>query len=273
MARSALHPELHVEDSGEEGLPIVLGLHSLFLDGRMFDGLTEAATGRFRVVCPDFRGQGRSAPAEGRLVDMDTCADDAIAVIERLDAGPVHVVAQSMGGDVAIRVAARRPELVRSMVLLGSSARDEPQENLEAFRPIAEEVARTGFVGEILETTMAIMFGETTRQDPARQDVVALWRERIAALPPELAPAVRGVIERPSVVDLLPEVRVPVLVGSGTEDIARPPAWADEVVAGLPDAELLRLEGIGHSPILEAPEQVVPRMLVFFEEADRRTAA
>jgi 3-oxoadipate enol-lactonase len=273
MARSALHPELYVEDSGEAGLPILLGLHSLFLDGRMFDGLAEAATGRFRVVRPDFRGQGRSAPAEDPLIDMDTCADDTIAVIERLDAGPVHVVAQSMGGDVAIRVAVRRPELVRSMVLLGSSARDEPQENLDAFRPIAEEVARTGFVGEILETTMAIMFGETTRQDPARQDVVALWRERIGALPPELAPAIRGVIERRSVVGLLPEVRVPVFVVSGTEDLARPPAWADEVVAGLPDAELLRLEGIGHSPILEAPEQVLPRVLAFLAEADRRTTA
>jgi 3-oxoadipate enol-lactonase len=263
------HPDLHVEDSGEEGLPVLLGLHSLFLDGRMFDGLAEAAAGRFRVVRPDFRGQGRSAPADGPLVTMDACADDTIAVIERLDAGPVHVVAQSMGGDVAIRVAARRPELVRAMVLLGSSARDEPQENLDAFRPIADEVARTGFTGAVLETTVAIMFGETTRQDPARQDVVARWREQIAALPRELAPAIRGVVERRSVVDLLPQVRVPVLVVSGTEDVARPPAWADEVVAGLPDAELLRLEGVGHSPILEAPEQVVPRVLAFLEAADQ----
>jgi 3-oxoadipate enol-lactonase len=264
---------LHVKDSGDHGLPVVLGLHSLFLDARMFDGLAEAATGRFRVVCPDFRGQGRSAPAEGPLVDMDTCADDIIAVIERLDAGPVHVVAQSMGGDVAIRVAVRRPELIRSIVMLGSSARDEPPENLEAFGPIADEVARSGFVGEILEKTIAIMFGETTRQDPARHDVVALWRERIAALPPELAPAIRGVVERRSVVGLLPQVRAPVLVISGTEDVARPPAWADEVVAGLPDSELLRLEGVGHSPILEAPEQVLPRVLAFLEEADRRTTA
>jgi 3-oxoadipate enol-lactonase len=42
----------------------------------------------------------------------------------------VHVVAQSMGGDVAVRVAARRPEVVDRMVLLGSSAREEPAEHL-----------------------------------------------------------------------------------------------------------------------------------------------
>lgn len=263
---------LHVEDTGERDLPVVLGLHSLFLDGRMFDGLVEAAHGRFRVVRPDFRGQGRSAPPERRIIDMDTCAADTIAVIEELGLGSSHLVAQSMGGDVGIRVAARRPDLVRSITLLGSSARNEPQENLDAFRPIADEVERTGFVGEILETTMNIMFGGTSHQDPARRDAIALWRERIAALPKELAPAIRGVVERESVVGLLPEVRIPALVVSGTEDAARPPAWADEVVAGLPDAKLLRLEGVGHSPILEVPDVVVPRMLEFLEQAERRAS-
>ncbi len=270
MAGTATDPGIFVQDSGEPDLPVLLGLHSLFLDGRMFDGLAEAAAGRFRVVRPDFRGQGRSAPAQGAIVDMDTCTDDTIAVLERLGVGPVHVVAQSMGGDVAIRLAARRPELVRAMVLLGSSARSEPQENLDAFRPIADEVERSGFAGDTLQTTMQIMFGATSHADPERRPVVERWRERIAALPPQLAPAIRGVVERESVVDLLPRVRVPVLVVSGTEDIARPPAWADEVVAGLPDAELLRLEGVGHSPVLEAPGDVIPRVLDFLARAEAR---
>jgi 3-oxoadipate enol-lactonase len=264
---------LHVVDSGEHELPVLLGLHSLFLDGRMFEGLAEAARGRFRVVIPDFRGQGRSAPATTDIVDMDTCAEDTIALLDHLGTGPVHVVAQSMGGDVAIRVAARRPELVRSMVMLGSSAREEPQENLDAFRPIAEQVAQQAFAGELLETAMAIMFGETTRADPAKADMVATHRERIAALPAELAPAIRGVIERGSAVELLNQIRVPVLVVSGTEDFARPPTWADEVVAGLPDPELLRLEGVGHSPILESPDAVVPKLLAFLETAERRARA
>jgi 3-oxoadipate enol-lactonase len=56
---------------------------------------------------------------------------------------------------------------------------------------------------------------------------------------------------------------VPVLVVSGTEDIARPPEWADEVVAGLPQASLLRLDGVGHSPVLEAPDVVIGKVLDF----------
>lgn len=259
--------EIHVEDTGEQELPAILCLHSLFLDSRMFDGLAAAAQGRFRVVRPDFRGQGRSVAASGEAVSMERCTDDTEAVIDGLGLGPVHVVAQSMGGDVAIRLAARRPAGVRSMVLLGSSARAEPPENVAQFSPIADAVAAHGFVGEILETTMAIMFGATARADPARAETIALWRSRIAALPRELAPAIRGVIARAGVVDLLGAIASPVLVVSGEEDVARPPAWADEVVDGLPQAELWRLPATGHSPVLEDPDRVLPRVLAFLQDA------
>jgi 3-oxoadipate enol-lactonase len=264
---------LHVRDSGEEGRPALLCLHSLFLDGGMFDGLTAAAAGRFRVVTPDFRGQGASAAADGDEVTMERCADDVEAVLDALALDAVHVVAQSMGGDVAVRVAARRPSAIRSLVLLGSSARAEPPDQRAQFEPIADAVAEQGFTGEILEMVNAIMYGATTRADPERAAEVERWRDELAALPKALAPAVRGVVRRSSVVDLLPAITAPALVISGTDDIARPPAWADEVVAGLPNAELWRLEGIGHRPILEAPGRVSPRVLEFADAAEAAAPA
>lgn len=267
---SAATTELFVEDTGEGDLPVVLGLHSLFLDGRMFDGLADALAGRFRLVRPDFRGQGRSVPADTNEVSMEACAQDVSALVDALGLDAVHVVASSMGGDVALRLAADRPELVRSLVLLGTSAREEPPEHLEAFRPIADEVARSGFQGEILATTMGIMFGATTHADPARKPVLDRWGPRIAALAPELAPAIRGVVERASVVPRLPEIPAPALVVSGVEDGARPPAWADEVVADLPYARLMRLEDAGHSPLLEVPDRVEPAVVAFLEEVEAR---
>ena len=131
--------DLFVADTGEVDLPVVLCLHSLFIDHTMFDELVAAAAGRFRMVRPDFRGQGANPDAR-ELVTMDQCADDTLDLLDRLGLERVHVVAQSMGGDVAVRVAARRPAVVDRMVLLGSSAREEPPEHLEAFRPIADEL-------------------------------------------------------------------------------------------------------------------------------------
>jgi len=246
--------------------PTVVCLHSLFLDPRMFDDFAAAAEGRFRVVAPEFRGQGAGVGAVSGPVTMEDCAADVEQLIDGVGAGPVGIVAQSMGGDVAVRVAARRPELVSALVLLGSSARAEPQSNLDAFRPLVDRIAEAGFTGDTLETTMAIMFGETMRADPARADTVALWRERIAALPPELHQAIRGVVERGSAVDLLRRVEAPTLVISGDEDIARPPEWSRELASEIPDAELWALDGVGHSVILEVPELVIPRILAFLAE-------
>ena len=93
---------LWVEDTGETELPPVLCLHSLFLDGTMFGALAAAAAGRYRVIRPDFRGQGRSAPATGDIVDMEACAADIEALIELMGLKDVNLVVQSMGGDVAL---------------------------------------------------------------------------------------------------------------------------------------------------------------------------
>ncbi|MEU0156226.1 alpha/beta fold hydrolase [Micromonospora fulviviridis] len=255
---------LYVQDTGEANLPVVLCLHSLFLDGRMFDGFVEAARGRFRVVRPDFRGQGRSDLDPVDLIHMDTLVGDMMELIDTLELKRINLLVQSMGGDVAFRLVAKQPQLFRRMAVLGSSARSEPADQLHRFREWTNNVGKHGFIGETLDETMAIMFGETTRNDPNKRDLIELWRDRIAAVPRRLRPAMAGVIERESVLHLLPALTLPVLVISGDEDLPRPPEWAEEVAEALPNADLIRLEKVGHSPILEAPEIVLPKLIEFF---------
>ena len=255
---------LWVEDTGETDLPVVLCLHSCFLDGSMFDGLVKAAAGRFRVVRPDFRGQGKSALHDVDIITMDQCADDMEALIDVLHLKAINVMAQSMGGDVAFRLIAKRQELFRSLVVAGSSACGEPPEQGALFAQWVVDAGEHGFTGEILEMTMEVMFGETTRNTPEKQELVAYWRDRIAALPKTLRPAMKGVMHRESSVELLPSITIPVLIINGEEDMPRPPAWSDEMKRELPNSKLIRLSKIGHSPTLEAPDQVLPAIIEFF---------
>lgn len=261
---------LFVADTGEADLPTVVCLHSLFLDHTMFDGLVAASEGRFRMVRPDFRGQGAN-PDATELVSMDQCADDILELLDDLDAGPVHLVAQSMGGDVAIRVAARRPGAVDRLALLGTSAREEPAEHLEAFGPLADQIERDGVSGDTLEMVHQIMFGETARNDPARAEDLAEWRAHFAALSPGVAHPSRGVVQRPSAVDLLPQITARTLVISGGEDGARPPEWSQELVDGIFDAELMTLPDAGHSVILEQPAKVIEQVLSFLGDVTGTT--
>jgi len=261
---------LWVEDTGESDLPPVVCLHSLFLDGTMFDHLVEEAKGRFRLIRPDFRGQGSSAPDTGDIVTMDACADDMLALIEAMKLRSVNLVAASMGGDVAVRMVARRPDLFRSLIMMGSSVRGEPSEQMERFRELLNHAAVTGFVGDYLDLLMSVMFGATTRAKPEAQPMLDHWRKKMELLPRSTWPAMFGVVERPSAVALLPDVTVPTLLFSGQEDIARPPEWGKEVADGVKDVKFIVLEGVGHSPLLEVPAIVIPQVLQFM--ADVRSA-
>ncbi|QIB65098.1 alpha/beta fold hydrolase [Kineobactrum salinum] len=254
---------LYYRDNGAVNLPPLLCLHSLFLDGTMFDELAQVAEGRYRVLRPDFRGQGRSAAVTAEVIDMDILARDIEAFIESLGLKQVNAVVQSMGGDVILRLAARRPELFHSLVLLGTSARGEPPEQLAFVEGFLDAASAAGFVGEHLEILLAIMFGETTRSDPAKSDVVEYWRSRMQALPLALWPAMRGVVYRSGVVDSLPLIPTPSLVISGAEDKVRPGEWADEMAHGLPNVKHIRLPRVGHSVILEAPERAIPEIMRF----------
>lgn len=255
---------LWVEDTGETHLPVVFCLHSCFLDGTMFDGLVEAAAGKFRVIRPDFRGQGKSALDDVDIITMDQCADDMAALIDVMQLKAINVMAQSMGGDVAFRLIAKQQHLFRSLVVAGSSACGEPPEQGERFAQWVVDAGEQGFTGDILDMTMEVMFGKTTRNNPEKQTLIAYWRKRIEALPKTLRPAMKGVMHRDSSVALLASINIPVLIINGEEDMPRPPAWSDEMKRELPNSKLIRLSKIGHSPTLEAPEQVLPAIIEFY---------
>jgi len=109
--------------SGRPDAPTVVFGHGLLFSGWMFREQVAALQDTYRCVTIDWRGQGDSPP--GPAYDMDSLAGDAIALIEKLGTAPVHWVGLSMGGFVGQRVAARRPDLVRSLTLLDTSAEHE----------------------------------------------------------------------------------------------------------------------------------------------------
>ncbi|MFC5676213.1 alpha/beta fold hydrolase [Aeromicrobium endophyticum] len=256
---------LHVDDTAESDLTPVVCLHSLFFDNRMFDDLVEAGAGRYRFVRPEYRGQGRSGPADGAVVTIEQCAGDIAAVLDELQIAGAPVIASSMGGDVAARLAVYRPDLVGSLIFLGSSVRPEPADKVAEYVAWSDDVGEHGFTGDRLTMVEQIMFGASTRSDPAKADVLDRWRGRMAALPTSIRPAMIGVMRRRSAVDALGEIDVPALVISGEECPVRPPEWAYELADGLPRGELVMLPRVGHSPLLEAPDTVIPRILDFLD--------
>lgn len=261
--------DLYLRAYGNPQNPAVLCLHSLFLDGTMFHDWAEFASPDLFVLTPDFRGQGQSVNHEDfHVIDMDLNAADTLAFVDTYlrprGISSIGIVAQSMGGDVGLRVAHLRPGLVSKIALLGSSACAEPTDQLDDFRIWVRGVESSGFTDETLEYTVRVMLGESCRNDPRRNGTVQAMRRSIGQLDASLLPAMRGVVERASYLDRLADISIPVLIFSGNEDWARPPQWSMDMHSALPNSELIQMAEVGHSPIVEVPEQVFGRLRDFF---------
>lgn len=248
---------LHVRESGgESGRPVLL-LHSLFFDGRMFDALAEELGRGFWFIAPDHRGQGLSPDGP---VDLPSLADDAARVIaERCD-GPVDVVGSSMGGYVATHLAARRPELVRSCTLLGGTADAELD---PAYFADLERALRTGMDDDVLARIEFTMFGDDYLGRPADDPVRTTWRSRFAELPPRVADAAHAVFARGALHEAFAAVKAPMLLIAGEQDHAKPPVQMQHMADARPGTRLEVLTGVGHTPVVEAPDRVAPLLLDF----------
>ncbi|MFL5541722.1 MAG: alpha/beta fold hydrolase [Longimicrobiaceae bacterium] len=254
-------PHIHVNGANlwyEEhgaGPETIVFAHGLLWSGRMFDAQVAALADRFRCVTFDFRGQGRSEVTEGGY-DMDTLSDDAAALIEALGCAPCHFVGLSMGGFIGMRLAARRPELIRSLVLMETSADPEPAENVPRYRTLGGIVRVLGRLGMrlVMPRVMRIMFGRTFLADPAREADRLLWRERgMDNHPRGIVRALQGVIDRKPIYGELGRIAVPTLVMVGDEDVATVPAKAERIHAAIPGSRLVTIPGAGHTSSVEQP--------------------
>jgi 3-oxoadipate enol-lactonase len=259
--------DLWCEDTGGSLAPILFS-HGLLFSSRLFDAQVEALREQYRCVAYDHRGQGRSAPSTMRSIDMDTLTADAIALIEALEIAPVHFCGLSMGGFVGMRLAARYPELIRSLLLIGTSADSEAPENLSRFR-IMNFIARYFGVSLVIDRTMKIMFGRSTLADPARAAERRAWRAALLANRRSIWRAVNGVIERQGVADELWSIKTSTLVVVGAEDVATSPAKAEAIHAAIEGSRLLCIPACGHTGTWEQPAAVNTAMAQFLAAQPR----
>lgn len=245
---------LHYESTGTGDAPILF-LHGLLYSGEMYRAQVKAFSPRHRCVTLDFRGQGRSAVARAGY-DMETLTRDVVAVIDALDLGAVHLAGLSMGGFVAMRVAARRPKLVRSLILLETSAEPEPREKIGRYRLLGLIGRYLGF-GLVAGSVMPIMFGKAFLRDRERAAERAEWRARIVANDRLGVPrALEGVVTRLGVESELANVTAPTLVIVGDDDVATPVAKARRIHELIAGSTLVVLPRAGHSSTIEEPAAV-----------------
>ncbi len=236
--------ELFVEERGR-GEPVLFS-HGLLWSGRMFAPQIDALSARYRCVAYDHRGQGRSEVPDEPCIAIETVYEDAVALIEALGIAPCHFVGLSMGGFVGMRIAARRPELLRSLALLATAADAEPKKNLLSYRAM-NAVARAGGLRLLTPRVMAIMCGPSFLADPELAGERARLEAELAENRPTIHQAVRGVLERDGVERELRGIATRTLVMRGLEDGAIARERADRLHAAIAGAAYVQVPRAGHT--------------------------
>lgn len=254
MARVAVDgAELEYERRGS-GPPLLL-VQGMGANGAHWgEPFLSALERDFELIVYDHRGAGRSSPLDGELT-IARLAADALALLDAIGAGAVHVLGMSMGGMVGQELALGTPERVRTLTLGGTSC-GGPQS-----RPTSPEFVRrltTAVLSRdqerMLRTGFELVVSPAFAGDPgAFAAFAAAAKERPPTIP--LLLAQKAAVDGHDTYHRLRHVRVPTLVVHGAADELVPSVNGDLVASLIPGARLELLDGVGHLFYWERPER------------------
>ncbi|OHV35146.1 alpha/beta fold hydrolase, partial [Pseudofrankia sp. EUN1h] len=186
---------------------------------------------RYRVYVPERRGHGHTPDVEGAFT-TEAMAGDTIAFLESLHIGPARLVGWSDGALVGVRVALRRPDLVRKLVLIGQYlTRDGATAAAKAFI-------------ETPAVSLAEIFGPSyALTSPDGPDHLPVFLDKLSAMwrgEPDIELAALG------------DLAMPVLVLQGDDDAVRI-EHSLAVARALPDAQLAVVPCASHALPVERP--------------------
>jgi pimeloyl-[acyl-carrier protein] methyl ester esterase len=235
------------------GPPLVL-LHGWSLSGAAFTELARYLPDA-RLLLPDLPGHGESAaPAAATLPAL---ADDLAGWLAAVAPGPVLLGGWSLGGMVAMELAARRDSPVSRLLLIATTPRFTvapdwphglPEGQVQVLRRnLARRFAAT--LGDFFALTFAE--GEV---DTARLQAIRAFAVRPAGLPDRAAAAaLLGLLAEQDQRALLPAIRCPALVMHGSLDRVAPVGAGRALADTLPHGQLREFAGLGHAPFWTQP--------------------
>lgn len=240
------------EGTGNE---VIVFSHGLLWSHKMFLDQIDFLKKNFTLIAYDHRGQGGSEKNSASF-DMDTLTLDALQLIDQLVGKPVHFVGLSMGGFVGMRLAARYPEKIKSLILLETSANSEPVENLPKYKMLNGIVGLFGVIPPVAKSVMKIMFAQSWLENPKNDILIERWKKELRSNKKSITKSVEAVIYRKGVEEEIRSIKCPTMIVVGDEDIATKPEKAKFIQMSIPKSSLHIVQGAGHSSSIEKPEQI-----------------
>lgn len=250
---------LHVADEGPKEAPALVFSNSLGTDFRIWDRLISLLPKGFRIIRYDKRGHGLSECTTAPY-SIDDHTLDLAGLLDALDVKQAIVVGLSVGGMIAQALAGARPDLVRGLVLCDTAHKIGPPDIWQTRIEAINKGGIASIADGILERWFSAAFHEQ------RPDELEIWRAMLCRTPSDGYLGTAYAIRDADLTTIAERLTLPTLCIVGSEDGATTPALVKST-ADLIGADFIEIQGAGHLPCIEAPDDMAGIISEFLEKA------
>lgn len=268
---------LHYAQEGA-GEPLLL-IPGLGMDHTYYKFGIPLLARHFTVYAVDPHGIGQSTKSPPPY-SVEGWAEDFAVFIDKLGHGPIHVLGSSLGGAMALALAARHPDKLRSLIVVGGFSELDRATELN-FRLRLRLIERLGLSDEVADY---MGLWTLTRRFINSDAGLAVMRTNQANIRNNSAELYRAFVEsllrwgrcqpdqknEPKFTTELAAIRAPTLVVSSDNDHLIPPELSQLIADKVAGARLAVLPGAGHIPFMEQPEQVSALVIEFLQSVGKR---
>ena len=261
---------LHYATSGT-GEPMLL-IPGLGMDHTYYRLGAPLLSRHLQVLAVDPRGIGRSTKSPPPY-SVEGWADDFAAMIDQLGFGPIHVLGSSLGGAMALALAQRHPDKLKSLIVVGGFSELDRATELN-FRLRLRLIQKLGMSDEVADYMGLWTLTRKFINSDAGYAVMRANQANIRANSAESYSAFidallkwgrcqPGQEQEPKFTTLLASIKGPTLVVTSDNDHLIPRELSELIAARISGAKLVVMPGAGHIPFMEQPEQVTRIVLDF----------
>jgi len=240
-----------------EGPPLYL-IHGIGSRKATWEALIEDLRTDFTCVSFDLRGHGES-PVPPVPYSLDELVEDLEALRQRLGHERIHVVGHSLGGQIGPAYARTHPECVETIALLSTAAGRTSEDSAKVKGVVA--MMREKGVKPVLKTLINRWY--TDEFVASRPDAVEARVKQVVDTPEEVFLSVFDIYASTEMLPWLPQLDCACLVMTGELDSGCSSVLNKLIADTLPNAELVILENLKHSILIEGPEKVLPPLRDF----------
>lgn len=245
-----------------EGAPL-LWIHGFPLGAEIYQH--QLSIPGIRHIVPDLPGFGQSDPFDlPEETTIHQYTSDLLGLLDALKIDKAIVAGLSMGGYIAFDLARVAPERLMGLILIDTKETPDDDEGRRARMSSIDTIRRTRKTRDFVDGMLPKLLADRSRDD---EELVETIRSLMtSASITAVVAAQHAMAVRPDSSDVLPSIPCPTLLIAGTEDVITPPEITRRMADAIPNATLKLIEGAGHLPPIEKPDEFNETVVEFLTE-------